>query len=276
MSWIKVCTRLTVCLPVAFVVCLYILCKHFVSRSSSTKYWVWNKSKLFNTGKFLKEFFFNFNFEKINSQQNNAKSQSMQRVKPLQNNHKYSRQQICDNFLHFQCKSDLIFHVNHLLAEAILSLICWNNILKCGLLQFDSSQYTWVMKKVKRSIWAHHKHLINHFALNESTKKPKLKILSTPTAKAAKTGCIWKAATPYPDYRRVQCRGTARPIDSTVKPVLSRHSKIDKAIWYLNAGQKYCRMLPWSILQYFWPALSDYPSWNRFLGLLLSGHLRQV
>ena len=32
---------------------------------------------------------------------------------------------------------------------------------------------------------------------------------------------------------------------------------------------------PWSILQYFWPALSDNRYWN-FFDLLLSGRLRQV
>ena len=35
--------------------------------------------------------------------------------------------------------------------------------------------------------------------------------------------------------------------------------------WLLNAGLKYCRMLPRSILQYFWPALSDYQSWKSLL-----------
>ena len=33
---------------------------------------------------------------------------------------------------------------------------------------------------------------------------------------------------------------------------------------------------PWSILQYFWPVLSNYQSWKPIFGLLLSGHLRQV
>ena len=36
----------------------------------------------------------------------------------------------------------------------------------------------------------------------------------------------------------------------------------------LNAGWKYCRMLPWSILQYFWPALSYHLS-VRFLFLAI-------
>ena len=33
---------------------------------------------------------------------------------------------------------------------------------------------------------------------------------------------------------------------------------------------------PWSILQYFWPALSDNWSWKPIIGLLASGRLRQV
>ena len=33
---------------------------------------------------------------------------------------------------------------------------------------------------------------------------------------------------------------------------------------------------PWSILQYFWPALSDNQSWKPILVFFLSGPLRQV
>ena len=33
---------------------------------------------------------------------------------------------------------------------------------------------------------------------------------------------------------------------------------------------------PWSILQYFWPAFSDYQYWRSSFGVLLSGRLRQV
>ena len=40
--------------------------------------------------------------------------------------------------------------------------------------------------------------------------------------------------------------------------------------------QKYCRMLQVSILQYFWPALSDNQSWKIFWVFFLGGHLRQV
>ena len=33
-------------------------------------------------------------------------------------------------------------------------------------------------------------------------------------------------------------------LNTTVKPVLSRQNKGFNGIWYLNEGQKYCRMLP--------------------------------
>ena len=44
----------------------------------------------------------------------------------------------------------------------------------------------------------------------------------------------------------------------------------------LNAGQKYCRMLQESILQYFRPSLSYNLSLRPLFCLFLSGHLRQV
>ena len=43
-----------------------------------------------------------------------------------------------------------------------------------------------------------------------------------------------------------------------------------------NAGQKYCRMLSWSILQYFQPSLSYCLSLRPVFYLFLSGRLRQV
>ena len=43
----------------------------------------------------------------------------------------------------------------------------------------------------------------------------------------------------------------------------------------LNAGQKYCRMLQESILQYFWPSLSYHLSLRSLFCLLLSGCLKQ-
>ena len=67
----------------------------------------------------------------------------------------------------------------------------------------------------------------------------------------------------------------------TVKPVLSSHSKKRPKIGFqdrlsLNAGQKYCRMLQESILQYFLPALSDNRSLRPLFCPFLSGHLRPV
>ena len=44
----------------------------------------------------------------------------------------------------------------------------------------------------------------------------------------------------------------------------------------LNAGQKYCRMLLGSILQYFQPAFSAHLSKRNMLCISLSGHFRQV
>ena len=68
---------------------------------------------------------------------------------------------------------------------------------------------------------------------------------------------------------------------NTVKPVLSGHSKRRPKIGFqdrllLNAGQKYCRMLQESILQYFWPPLSYHLSLRPLFWLFLSGRLRKV
>ena len=68
---------------------------------------------------------------------------------------------------------------------------------------------------------------------------------------------------------------------ATVKPVLSGNSKRRPKIVFqdrllLNAGQKYCRMLPESILQYFQPSLSYHFSLRSLFCLVLSGHLRPV
>ena len=67
----------------------------------------------------------------------------------------------------------------------------------------------------------------------------------------------------------------------TVKPVLSGHSKIDKTkTLQTNGGLMKVKSIaecsPWSILQYFWPALSDNRSWKPILVFFLSGRLRQV
>ena len=64
--------------------------------------------------------------------------------------------------------------------------------------------------------------------------------------------------------------------DTTVKTVLSSHSKRRQKIGCqdrlsLNAGQKYCRMLQESILQYFQPSLSYHLSLRPLFCLVLSG-----
>ena len=53
----------------------------------------------------------------------------------------------------------------------------------------------------------------------------------------------------------------------TVKPVLSNHSKIDKTKILMTNGslikvKSIAECSPWSILQYFWPALSDNWAWK--------------
>ena len=67
----------------------------------------------------------------------------------------------------------------------------------------------------------------------------------------------------------------------TVKPVLSDNSKRSPKIGFqnqlsLNAGQKYCRMLQESILQYVRPSLTYHLSLRPLFCLILCGHLRQV
>ena len=62
---------------------------------------------------------------------------------------------------------------------------------------------------------------------------------------------------------------------------LSDHSKRRPKICFqdrlsLNAGQKYCRMLQQSILQYFWPSLTYHLSLRPLFCLLFSGCSRQV
>ena len=56
----------------------------------------------------------------------------------------------------------------------------------------------------------------------------------------------------------------------TLKPVLSDHSKIDRTnIWMANGSLmkvvSIAECSHWTILQNFWPALSDYWSWKPFL-----------
>ena len=61
-----------------------------------------------------------------------------------------------------------------------------------------------------------------------------------------------------------------------LKPSLKKRPHIgfqDRLL--LNAGQKYCRMLQESILQYFRPSLSYHLSLTPLFCLFLSGHFRQ-
>ena len=64
----------------------------------------------------------------------------------------------------------------------------------------------------------------------------------------------------------------------TVKPVLSGHSKIDKTKNLMTNGslmkvESIAECSPWSILQYFWPALSDNRSWKPIFVFFLGGRL---
>ena len=65
----------------------------------------------------------------------------------------------------------------------------------------------------------------------------------------------------------------------TVKPVLSCHSKINKTkILMINGSllkvESIAECSPWSILQYFWPALSDNPSWIQTFDLSIEWPLK--
>ena len=64
----------------------------------------------------------------------------------------------------------------------------------------------------------------------------------------------------------------------TVKPVLSGHSKIDKTEILMTNGslmkvKSIAECSPWSILQYFWPALSNNWCWKPIFGLYENGCL---
>ena len=74
---------------------------------------------------------------------------------------------------------------------------------------------------------------------------------------------------------------TVQNILYTVKPVLNGHSKIDKSKILMTNGSKMkvesiAECSPWSILQYFLPALSDNWFWKSIFGLFESGRFRQV
>ena len=67
----------------------------------------------------------------------------------------------------------------------------------------------------------------------------------------------------------------------TVKPVKSNHSKKDKTKILMTNGslkkvESIAECSPWSILQYFWPALSDNLCWKPIFVIFESGGFRQV
>ena len=62
----------------------------------------------------------------------------------------------------------------------------------------------------------------------------------------------------------------------TIKPVISGHLKIDKIMVLMENGslmkvKSIAECSKGSILQYFWPALSDNWYWKQILVLFLSG-----
>ena len=66
--------------------------------------------------------------------------------------------------------------------------------------------------------------------------------------------------------------------DTTVKPVLNNQSQIDKPKVLKTNGslmkvESIAKCSPWSILQYFWPALSDNWSWNPIFGVMFEWQL---
>ena len=66
-------------------------------------------------------------------------------------------------------------------------------------------------------------------------------------------------------------------VKTCLKQPLEKKTKIGfQDLLSLNAGKKYCRMLSWSILQYFRPSLSYNLSLRPLFCLFLSGCLRQV
>ena len=65
----------------------------------------------------------------------------------------------------------------------------------------------------------------------------------------------------------------------TVKPMLNGHSNIDKTKVLMANGslmtvESIAECSPWSILQYFWPALSNNRSWKPILVFFLSGRIK--
>ena len=78
-------------------------------------------------------------------------------------------------------------------------------------------------------------------------------------------------------------KGTALTIKSHLysKTCVNGHSKIDKTKILMTNGslmkvEIIAECSPQSILQYFWPAWSDYWSWKPIFGLFESGGFTQV
>ena len=75
------------------------------------------------------------------------------------------------------------------------------------------------------------------------------------------------------------CKAVKMKFRSTVKPVFSSHSKMDKTKILMTNGslmkvESIAECSPWSILQYFWPASSDNRSWIPISGLLFEWPLK--
>ena len=73
------------------------------------------------------------------------------------------------------------------------------------------------------------------------------------------------------DWRPWICK-----LGCTVKPVYNGHSKIDKTKILMTNGssmkvKSFAECSPWSILQYFWPALSNNWSWKPIFCLFEGG-----
>ena len=60
------------------------------------------------------------------------------------------------------------------------------------------------------------------------------------------------------------------------RPLKNNKTKIFITNWSLMKVESIAECSPWSILQYFWPALSDNWSWNPIFRLFESGSFTQV
>ena len=81
----------------------------------------------------------------------------------------------------------------------------------------------------------------------------------------------WKQLFYFCIALKIFCNSILRKTMS-VKSVLSGHSKIDKIKVLMQNGslmkvESIAECFPWSILQYFWPALSDNRQWKPIFGI---------